>query len=181
MKKRIGIMVFVLVSVFCFTSWGNSQTFDVDKIEVVAVKSMQLRGEGDNYYMDIVINMRNSNPKTLKLKENNFVIYLGADKEKEIRLGVAKPDEIILESKIDPAEPSIEVRFPVDLGSDKDEVFKKLAYITNTVGNPGNNVKISINGSCTIGTKTKKGWFSQSGFEMELTFNPKIQREVLFE
>ena len=96
-------------------------------------------------------------------------------------LGKTEPGEIILEMKIDPASSNTEVKFSVGFGSNEKEVFSKLAYITNTIGNPQNNIRISIDGSCSIGTEAKKGWFYQSGFEMELTFKPKIQREVLFE
>lgn len=181
MKKHIGIIVLVFVSIFGLNSLGHGQAFDIDKIEIIAIKSLHLSQEGGNYYLDIVTTMRNSNEKTIKLRENNFVVFLGEDEEKGLMLGKAEPGEIILESKIDPASSNTDVKFSVDFGSNEKEVFSKLAYITNTIGNPQNNIRISIDGSCSIGTEAKKGWFYQSGFEMELTFKPKIQREVLFE
>lgn len=156
-------------------------------IEIVSIKQMQVRQNSNGYYfLDIVVNMRNSSGSNLRLKENAFNLAIGAERKGEVAIkpryiGKAEPEIIELKNVKSTAEPCEPVQLIVGLGAKETDVLEKLAFVMNTVGNPVNKVNIAISGKTKSWKQVENGWISPGPMEMELIYHPKIEREVLIE
>ncbi len=79
MQKRIMGIVLSVLFVLSFFASANAQPDEViDKLKVVSIKSIQVREESDNIFMDIQTTITNSNEKEIKLTKGTFTFLLSA-------------------------------------------------------------------------------------------------------
>ena len=70
----------------------------------------------------------------------------------------------------------------VDLGLVSDPTNAKLVQLFNAVSDPTNSVSLLLHGTSELGLKLPNGWIYEGNkrYEVDLTFVPTIQRNVLF-
>ncbi len=189
MQKWAKIILFIIVLIVGIISASNAQTSDViDKIEIVAIKSMHVQSN----ILILVTDIKNSNKEKIKLSEGEFTFYLRTNKAgddnltEDEALGTDKRDrEIFLDTAdnlMDKRETEInEVIFEINLGEDQAKVISSLQRIINAIGNSSRNDPIFyINGRFYLGVKSDKGWSSVRA-KINWVFRPEFQRKVLLE
>ncbi len=187
MKKRIRNFAFVLTCLLLPVSgaWGQAAEM-VDNVEIVAMKSMQVRSN----ILTIVTKIKNDNPQRVKISEGKFAFYLRINKTKDEnltedeKLGMDDQveKEIILktadEIRDQDGRDTQEVIFEIDLGEGEKRV-RSLERILNAVGDPmRTNPIFYIRGRFYLGLKSDKGWSSVKA-GLNWVFRPELQRNVL--
>jgi hypothetical protein len=181
MKKHvifmtIAVVVFVLgMSVIAYC---QEEIRIIDNLAIVALKSIKVT-EGNPTYLEFAITIKNSNNRKLKMGSGEYTFYLGTDGVKGLDLGSEKgaPDKI-LEQGTETLVP-----FKVDMGSDSEQVRKKVIHILNCIGSPAEKKAfVTIEGKFKLGiySEEKKGWSFVTS-EVEWNFEPKIQSDVVLQ
>lgn len=84
MQKRITGIVLSVLFVLGFIASANAQEDVIDKLKVVSIRSIQVREEKDNIFMDIQTNITNSNDKEIRLSDGTFTFTLSAFYNKDV-------------------------------------------------------------------------------------------------
>ncbi|OQX27170.1 MAG: hypothetical protein BWK80_06660 [Desulfobacteraceae bacterium IS3] len=84
MRKRIAGIVLSVVFVLSFFASANAQEDLIDKLKVVSIKSFQVREEKDNIFLDIQVNITNSNDKEIRLSNGTFTFSLSSVYNKDV-------------------------------------------------------------------------------------------------
>ncbi len=180
--------VSLLFLLFVFGGYALSQDnmFQLmEKVTIKKVKMIQLPEDRNpdhhnRYYADMLLTVKNDNPHRLGLKDFDFILKMKAacNDEAAIRVGDVRSGSAEL---IIPPNGEKDFMISAYLGSSFKEVFQRISIILNIVGNPQNQVCINLEGKCKVGAEGSRGWYYQDGFEVNLRFQPKVQREVLVE
>jgi len=170
-----------IVMLFAFFAVGRctAQT-EVPKIagnlDIMNIKSMQIFTNA-GYVLILKATFTNKNPEALRLRNGEFDVTFDKPDGGKIDVGPTK----IVDQTV-PGNGSALVTLSVAVGPQSPETFNKLIQVVNIVGNPANTPHIGIQGRSEVGMQLPRGWVYEQGrkFEVDLSFTPAIQREVLF-
>jgi hypothetical protein len=153
---------------------------DLSKLDIVAIKSINITSSGTNYMAEIVALVSNKGDQNLKLKDVNFnVKFQGQDNV--LDFGNAKVDELVVPKASDPQNPTtVDLKLKVKVGPKTESTVSRLVDMFNMVGNPAISPVMLLDGTAEVGREVEKGWIYQSGIRAELKFHPSVQRQVLF-
>lgn len=155
----------------------DTETVQLDKIEIVSIQDIKLRKAGNDRILDVVVSMKNSNEKDLKMKDCYFEVSLRLENSKDITLGVARHEEVYLESMKTLADTKVNVLLPVNL--DIDNLYKEIVSVKQALIDSESRATLRINGNFKLGIKTKQGWIYQKGLDIDFIYKPEIQEKVL--
>ncbi len=155
----------------------------IEKLDISAVKSLQVRKSGKSYYLDMVVQMRNTNERDIKLRKCDFAVKLGSKTFSPRYIGKTTPQEIIITSATSDSDPSTDVNLQIGLGSDQTKVLSTLTYVMNVVGNPVDTPQILLDGGANASIKVNRGWADEPDPVRisEWEYTPKVQKELLLE
>lgn len=184
MKRLVSLALVGVLGGLLFSGSALAVSYEMlDKLDITAVRSMQVRSSGNSYYLDLVVQMRNTNDRDIMLKNCNFSVKLGSDKYSPRFIGNARPSEIEMRSAIAENAPSTDVNLQIGLGSKQGQVLDTLTYVMNIVGNPSNQSIVILDGDANAAVRVKRGWADEpnrvpiSGWE----WSPRLQKELLME
>jgi hypothetical protein len=179
---------FILVIFFCFGAQSAlAQVPDLSSLDILAIKSFNIKSDDINYYMTAVVILKNSADKAIKLKKVNFDLSFKEQNSSDIIKVVSNAP---IEETIIPAKPedsdagTNDIEIVLILGPKDDATVNSMIKFFNIIGNPSNTIVMSLYAKGDIGyEKTEgasKGWIYQTGMAAELDFMPTIQKEILF-
>lgn len=181
----------------CFDSGAQDVVKFIENIKVIAVKSIQVRPEGELTYLDVKTAIANTNAQRLQLRKRALTFFIGAVARNEageeikatgLPLGADLTAEgIVLEPELrvvgETPEGINEVTFYINLGSDPAQVAAILTHLLNAMGNPAEKAPfMSVKGSGEVGLYTasaKEGWTFWSG-DIDWELKPSLQPGFLF-
>lgn len=153
----------------------------VDKIDIKAIKSINLKQTKEEFRADVVVQFSTSAKTALKFKQVNFELTFKDDKGRKIYLGHTQPKEILFPVSRDGEEKFKEEKLDVYVGKNDFQTVTRLIQLFNLIGDPDAAFEMILSGTTVISIRAKRGWISQGEIEIEdFTFYPTIQREVLF-
>jgi len=154
---------------------------DLAALDIIALKSIQLRSDESGFYSEVRVLFQNDSDKAIKFKNANFNITF-KDKGENIPFGNSPLNELIIPAKS--GEESIggqtEAVLDIKIGPKDDNTVVLLIKLFNIIGNPSNSLVMILEGTGEVGHKVEKGWIYQTGMRAELEFVPTIQRDILF-
>jgi len=173
----------LLVSLYLFICFGTVYAISlemVDKLDIEAIKSINLIQAKDDFRAAVVVQFSNSAKASIKFRNADFVITFKNEGEK-ILLGTTKPKELIFPASRDGSPRLKEEVLDVYVGKNVVATIKRLIELFNLIGNPDSEFAMILTGVTEVGIKAKRGWLYQGEVEIEdFVFHPTIQREVLF-
>jgi len=184
--KRFVVLV-TLVSLFSgllLTGTALAVPYEmIEKLDISAVKSLQVRKSGNNYYLDMVVQMRNTNERDVKLRKCDFAVKFGSNTYSPLYIGKTTPQEIVINSAPTDSAPSTDVNLQIGLGSKQSKVLGTLTYVMNVVGNPTDTPVIILDGSANASIQVNRGWADEPDKVRisDWKYSPKVQKELLLE
>lgn len=183
MKKYL-VAVLTLTIVVAFSGLSAAQIEQVNKLDIQAIKKMQIYERNNMWYAVTTMIFVNAAETEIKLRNAEFnasldsdygIIKLGKTYLKEMNMAPA----MVEDGKMVPAE--IPKEIVVEVGPDCPDTTIRLIKLFNVMGDPAVNFKMLLKGTSEVGLRGKRGWIYQKGISVDFTFNPTIQREVLFD
>ncbi len=148
----------------------------IDKIKRIQFKKNSATGV---YYVEMDMIIKNANGSRVGMKDYKFDVKMKPSCGSDLVMTVGRvitTRDITFEAA-SAAQETLEVK----LGTNQAFVLNRLADILNILGDPANEVCLILQGPCKVGVESKRGWYFQDNMEINLRFQPKIQREVLVE
>lgn len=153
----------------------------VDKLDIKAIKSINLKQTDKEFRADVVVQFSTSAKAAIKFRKADFVITFEDDKGTEVYLGTTQSEELFFPASEDGTEKLKEEMLDVYVGKNDLNTITRLISLFNLIGNPEVEFTMILSGTTEVGTKARRGWLYQGRIEIEdFTFHPTIQREVLF-
>jgi len=175
------IAVFMVVSLCLGLQHSMAQGPNLAALDIVAIKSIQLRSDDSGFYSEVKVLFKNDSDKAIKFKNANFDITF-KDKGETIPFGNSPLKELVVPPKS--GEGTVggqtEAVLDIKIGPKDDKTVMLLIKLFNIIGNPSNSLIMILEGTGEVGHKIEKGWIYQTGMRAELEFVPTIQREILF-
>lgn len=182
MKNTMRFLVVVVVLLGLGSGLAWAQSAQVEKVDIRAIKSIQIVPESNAFTAVVVIHISNDNDVAVQFRRPQFKVFLREDMTagKTVEIGTASPEVIELKSTKNNA-PMNEITLKVHMGPQNARTQERFINILNIVGNPANPVGMLMEGTGEVGAEERRGWVYQSGVKASLRFKPNVQREVLFE
>ncbi len=180
MKAFVRIAVCLLVGISLAGGLALAQGADVGKLDIQAIKSLQVRVEDRNYVSDAVVIISNGGDKAIRLRNFNFDVQFKGDSA-TVPFGKAPMKEAVdVPKAVDGKASTVTAKIVSVVGPTNDETVGRLIQLFNFVGNPECKLVLVLNGEGEVGIQLEnRGWAYQT-VKLELEFTPTIQREVLF-
>jgi len=176
---------------------GQSQEIEdlINRIDVLAIKSLHIRREQSTTYLDIATVIANLNDQPIKIRHWELEFLIGTmtaatTNEETLACGETlgidqRAEEMLLEPEEQAvkheAEGLNEVIFKVNMGSNDIQVRKLLSLVLNALGNPSEHAPLlTIRGTAEMGryAASQKRWeFQPGGIEWQL--KPRLQPRFL--
>lgn len=168
-------------------------TAKIGKMEIVSINKMIIETVGDEYFLHVGLTFQNRNPEAVKLRKGVFQTRaLGkrwgqTAKEAEVRtleIGKGVLEELELPGTANKTAKGLTTaEVVIDLGPKTEATVEKMISLWNLVGNAEEQLGLLFVGSAEIGQELANGWVFEQGkkIEVELTFEPKVQRRVLLQ
>ncbi len=207
-KLSKAIVLTVIFTLGIITPVVNAQQNIIDKLEVVSIKTIQIRPEENTIFMDLEVAIANTNEKEIRLRNGKFTFFLHSkyndpayyenaprDSESIVsegivikedgkrKIGTAKrhgnnKDITLASTKDDP--PNI-VKFRVDIGKSQSQAFDVMAHMMNCIGyRKFKDPRINIEGTFELGVRSDKGWSMVESVKIEWNFCPETPLDVDF-
>jgi hypothetical protein len=172
------------------------------KIDIVSINKMVISKvvEAGNvvYKLNVDLTLQNGNVEAVKLRNGKFQTQAIAQVPKEskegkeakeyetVTLDIGEGDlaELVLPGTGDKKAPrTTEAQISVTVGPMGDTTVEKMIKLWNVVGNPESLVSLGLKGTSEVGYELPRGWVIEPGrrYEVDLKFEPKLQRRVLFQ
>jgi hypothetical protein len=165
-------------------SLGTAYAFSleiVDKLDIKAIKSINLKQTDDDFRANVVVQFSTSAKAAIKFRKTDFIITFQDDKGTEVYLGTTQSEELFFPASSDGSEKLKEEKLDVYVGKNDLDTISRLIRLFNLIGNPDSEFTMILSGTTEVGTKARRGWIYQGRIEIEdFSFHPTIQREVLF-
>ncbi len=178
------ILQWLAILTFYLLSLGTTYAFTlelVDKLDIKAIKSIKLKQTDKDFKASVIVQFSTSAKVALKFRNADFAITFQDDKGTEIYLGTTQSQELLFPASPEGSEKFKEEKLDVYVGKNDLTTIARLIAMFNLIGNPDAEFTMILSGTTEIGTRAKRGWIYQGRVEVEeFTFNPTIQREVLF-
>ena len=154
---------------------ANAQT-TMDKVKLVAIKSMKIEREGGELFSSVVVCFRNGEDRDIRLKNADFTVGMQSG-GKKTSFGRGTVDEVILTKGKD-AEVTVKVR----IGPESKDTLDRLFALFNVLGDPAVKRGSIMTLECTadVGLRREEGWVISKGQGIEFTLKPQVQDEVVF-
>ncbi len=114
MKKRITGIVLAVLFVLGFIPSANAQQDVIEKLKIDRIRSIQVREEGDNIFLDVKTIISNANDKEIRLRKGTFTFHFGS---------AYKPGKELTKKEI--AFNSLTSKGDCDVVASKDEIEDK--------------------------------------------------------
>jgi hypothetical protein len=175
--KPLRVALASIVSCLCAAGLAHAQGAELQKLDIKAVKSLQVFQDREGFKTRVVLVISNDNASQVRLRNTKFRVQLRneLDMGDPIHLGVARKAEIVLDQARNL------VTLDVEVGPKNDDSIGRLIQMFNLIGNPENRIGMLLDGEGEAGVKGDRGWIDQTGLKANLQFKPQVQREVLFE
>lgn len=173
----VRIALAAVVPCLCMAGLAHGQAAELQKLDIKAVKSMQVYQDREGFKTRVVVIISNDNATQVRLRNTRFRVQLRneLDMSEPLHLGVARKQEILLDQARNL------VTLDVEVGPKNDESMGRIMQLFNLIGNPDNKIGMLLDGDGEAGVKGDRGWIDQTGLKANLQFKPQVQRQVLFE
>ncbi len=153
----------------------------IDALNITAIKSMQVEKTGGQVLAHAVVRFRNDSPMVLLMKEGDLDVHFKAVVPDSsvppttLQFGKTRPP--LLEF---PAGKDVDYSIDIVVGGDSAGTFDRIIGLSNMIGNPQNQIRMTFTGAMKLGQRGKNRTVFQA-IEGDVTFTAKVQREVLME
>lgn len=197
MRKHLCLVSLALIGVgIMLFSIGPASADDVvDKLELLAVKSIQVRIEDDATYLDITTLIANANAEPLKVRDRELTFFISplhqGDEAEPVfefmqELGTEETrEEVMLKPQSEmlllTPEGANEVEFHVDMGRREEHIMRSLAHLLNALGFPARQAPLlTVSGRADVGmlSQNDQQWKFKPG-RIEWNLQPKVQPRFL--
>lgn len=175
------------------TAKADFSPYMVDKVSIVSVDKMTIQTNDDQYQLRVGLTFQNENPTACKLRKGSFRTvaigkHLASDSKSAVtnnlEIGQGEINDLVLPGSDGKDNKGITTaELIVDLGHQDADTMARIISLWNLVGNTDNQVSLFLDGTAEVGAQLKNGYVFPLGapYEVELTFQPKLQRSVLFQ
>lgn len=176
MKKA---MVAVLFGCLACHS-GFAQLPGLDVFEVGDVKRITLGDTGSNVVAHVMLTFTNKTEFDLKLRSGDFKICAVPKKGDKILVGTSRVTDLLLPGKAS-GQPPKDEELVLVLGSDRNDVIRKLSALLLAIANGKDQMKTVLEGECEIGIKKGNAWQYVKGITFEFDLDPNVNWDVLWD
>jgi len=182
MFKTLKAVAGILVSLCLFLSaaYGQQPADYLDHIRIIAIKSMEVERTEYDTFLNMVIQIHNTNPQNIKIYDGTFKFYLQLNDGEKNLLGVdtVKRDIILESAALLKNREITDAEFKINITSNQEKVA---VWMLNTIGNPAKYAPtLYIDGEFKLGIESDKGWTTFPQI-INWVFEPDIHRFVLLE
>ncbi|OQY57253.1 MAG: hypothetical protein B6245_17270 [Desulfobacteraceae bacterium 4572_88] len=156
-----------------------SSSLVVDEIDIIAIRDMQLRKEGGSYFMDVVCVVRNTGKHILKFQKCKFDLSFAA--EKDIRIGPAAKNEVLIGWEKNSPHTDTDIRFVTQLATDIKKFHSEISSsgeISSLILDPAPKLNLHIRGEFNVGIGMKQGWVYLKGITIDWILPLDVPRDV---
>ena len=176
---------FAMASLFLTSASAQDLTAKLGNVSIVSVDRMSLTNTGSAYQLAVDITFRNNNSEPIRFRNADLEVTLNTlppgGTNEVLDLGLSHLDEVVLPGLTENHAGTITSTATIPLGSVDEATHAKLVKLFNSMSDPGNKVSLLLSGSSALDLKLPNGFVGEVGrrFEVDLTFNPSLQRKVL--
>ena len=171
---RLFLAVVVLYGTgFGLPAFGQRMADTVSKIEITALRSLQIAQSHDFYYIQIVVELRNDNAYAIRLRKADLNLRIKRYLE-EIPLGKAATVDLEV-----PANTTTDLTLMVEAGDKSKETLRRLFSVFNAVSDPAIVPTVFLTGRSDVGFRDRRGWIYENEFEIDFVFRPEVKRRFL--
>lgn len=154
---------------------ANAQS-TMDKVKLVAVKSMKIERVGGTLVSNVVVCFKNGEDRDIRLKNADFTVGIKVGGKQTV-FGRGKVDEVILTKGTD-----TEITVKVQIGTETKETLDRLFTLFNVLGDPATKRGSVMTLDCVsdVGLRREEGWVTSKQQEVEFELKPQVQDEVVF-
>lgn len=176
MKKAIVAVLFGCLACHC----GFAQLPGLDVFEVGDVKRITLGDTGSNVIANVMVTFTNKTEFDLKLRSGDFKICAVPKKGDKILVGTSRVTDLLLPGKAS-GQPPKDEELVVVLGSDRNDIIRKLSALLLAIANGKDQMKTVLEGECDIGIKKGNAWQYVKGITFEFDLDPNVNWDVLWD
>jgi hypothetical protein len=154
-------------------------------VSIVSLDRMSLTNNGSDYLVAVDITFQNLNAEPLRFRNADLDVTLQTVRpngtNELVNLGLSHIGAVALPSGSTNAPGTVSTTANIMVGPASDATNMKLVQLFNAVGDPGNKVSLLLKGASALDLKLPNGWVGETDkrFEVDLTFKPTLQRNVL--
>ncbi len=154
-------------------------------VSLVSVDRMSLTNNGTDYQVAVDITFQNLNAEPLRFRNADLDISLKTIRpdgtSETVDLGPSHLAEVAVPSGSTNAPGSVIATANILMGPTTEATGVRLVQLFNALGDPGNKVSLLLKGASALDLKLPNGWLGEENkrFEVDLTFKPTLQRNVL--
>jgi hypothetical protein len=187
-KSRIAASLLAgiaLTSVLLNSASAQDLPTKLGNVSIVSVDRMSLTNNGTDYLVAVDVTFQNLNAEPLRFRNADLDVTLMSGRpdgtHEQVDLGLSHLAEVVLPIGSTNAPGTVTATANIAMGPTNEVTTAKLLQLFNAVGNPGNQVSLLLKGSSGLDLKLPNGWYTEQGkrFEVDLTFKPTLQRNVL--
>lgn len=180
--RKISIFLFCLPGIFL---WDVSEalSFHIDNIDIPEIREMQLRKDDGIYYIDVVMLIKNSGEKDIRLQNCNLNLAFAVENNGRIQLGKAMKDSVTLTKRNNGAG-NTALPLTVALGKNIEKLHLDIisSDAMNSLLTASEPVlKLSVTGGFDAGILSKIGWTYEQDLQIDWILESKIPRKVLMD
>ena len=153
--------------------FGQGMADTVSNIEITALRSLQIAQSNDLYYIQVIVELRNRNPYSIRLRNAELNLRIKRYLE-EIPLGKAASVDLEM-----PGNTTTDLTLMVEAGDKSQETLKRLFAVFNAVSNPAVVPTVFLAGTSDVGFRDRRGWVYENKFEIDFMFRPEVKRRFL--
>jgi hypothetical protein len=181
---NIATWLFAFYTFFYIVQPSFAEGPDLAKLDINAIKSIQLSSDESNYIAEVVVLLENSSKNDIKFKNADFSIaFKNEDQNQTIPFGNSLVEELEVPAMKDEEGTIGQTEFSLTMiiGPKDHNTVNTILKLFNLVGNPSHSLLMEMNGTSKVAVKSKHGWITTNQIEAELEFKPSIKREILFD
>ena len=160
--------------------------FDIiEQIDIVAIRKLTTRQENGMTQLDAVVAIQNKSGKTIKLQQGEFAFAVLDVNGKDIPLGRAALEEILLNAS--PSAENItdsEVSFTIDLGA-SDRVQRLYDSLISSAQlnllEPTSTLPLHFSAHFRLAIQAGQAWNYSNWIDLDWTITPEVERTTLLE
>ncbi len=155
------------------TTSGQGMAETVGKIEITALRSLQIARATDLYYVRVVVEVRNGNPFGIRFRNADLQVRIKRYRD-EITLGTAGTVDLVI-----PSNTTSDLVLMVEAGDKSPETLNRLFAVFNAVSDPNIVPTVLLDGTSDVGMQDPRGWLFEKEYEVDFEFRPEVKRRFL--
>jgi len=175
------VLFFLMATGICAAQTAADYQNAINNLDITAIKSLHIESmSGGNYLATFHILVDNKNKDGIRLINGKFEIEFHDDRSggDHLNIGEAKFAGATKDFDFEILGNTLNKDVTLTVGNIP---INKIITMINIIGDPGNNLRMTIKGDSEVALQVNRGWVTEKGkkYGVELNWKPQTQRVVL--